>query len=231
MIIHNAHLEHFPRPIGTDIELKKGECVLLLGNSGCGKTSLLKAIAGFSDLHAGEIDRNNKRVAMLLQNPFNQIIMQKVWDELYFPLKNAGKSEEEIDLEIEKIAEILKIEHLLDRNISTLSFGETQLSMIAATCLTKADIFLMDEPTSHLDPPGINTFYKYMSKLANSGKSILITSQSPDEYRFVDKVWIMEDGKIKAKILADTCPETLNEQNIILDSILIKMRLKELKQK
>lgn len=230
MIIRNAHLSHFTSSLGTDLEIKSGESILLLGNSGCGKTSLLKAIAGFSDFHSGEIETEGERVAMLLQNPFHQIIMQYVHDELFFPLKNAGKSREEAELEVKKIASLLQIEHLMDRDISTLSFGETQLVMIAATCLTEADIYLMDEPTSHLDPPAIKIFYSCMKEMATSGKSICITSQSPDEYCFNDKVWIMEQGSIKALFSADKCPEAFKTHEIILDSELVDKRLKEIGQ-
>lgn len=230
MFISNAHLSYFTTPLGVDLEIKSGESILLLGNSGCGKTSLLKAIAGFSDLEAGEIETDGKRVAMLLQNPFHQIIMQYVRDELSFPLKNAGKNKDEAMFEINKIAELLQIEHLLDRDISTLSFGETQLVMIAATCLTEADIYLMDEPTSHLDPPAIKIFYSCMREMAKSGKSICITSQSPDEYCFNDKVWIMDRGCIKAQFSTNECPEAFTVNNIILDSDLVEKRLMEIGQ-
>jgi len=188
---------------------KSGESSLLLGNSGRGKTSLLKAIAGFSDLEAGEINAGDKRVAMLLQNPF-------------------GKSKEESESEVTKIASLLQIEHILDRDISTLSFGETQLVMIAATCLTEADIYLMDEPTSHLDPPAIKIFYTCMKQMAKSGKSICITSQSPDEYCFNDTVWIMDDGEIKGRFSENECPEVFKKHDIILDSTLVDKRLKEI---
>jgi energy-coupling factor transporter ATP-binding protein EcfA2 len=228
MFIRNAHLLYFPAPLGADLEIKRGKSILLLGNSGCGKTSLLKAIAGFSDLKKGEIDAGAKRVAMLLQNPFHQIIMQKVHDELYFPLKNVGKSREEADIEIKKVSEDLQIQHLLDRDISTLSFGETQLVMIAATCLTEADIILMDEPTSHLDPPSVKIFYTCVKNMAKAGKSVLVTSQAPDEYIFIDMVYVMEQGVIKAQMAADTCPEALFEQGVQLDSLLTDIRLKEL---
>jgi energy-coupling factor transporter ATP-binding protein EcfA2 len=230
MFIKNAHLSHFTSPLGADLEFKSGGSILLLGNSGCGKTSLLKAIAGFLDLQAGEIEAGDRRVAMLLQNPFHQIIMQYVHDELFFPLKNAGKNKEESESEVTKIAKLLQIEHLLDRDISTLSFGETQLVMIAATCLTEADIYLMDEPTSHLDPPTIKIFYSCMKQMAKSGKSICITSQSPDEYIFNDKVWVMDEGVIKAQFSVDECPEVFEEHHIVLDSTRVDNRLKEIAQ-
>ena len=224
----NAHLPYFTSALGTDLVIKSGESLLLLGDSGCGKSTLLKAIAGFSDLRLGTIEYTGYRSAILLQNPFHQIIMQKVYDELYFPRRNVGTNRDEADSKITSLAEDLKIQHLLDRDISTLSFGETQLVMIAATCLTEADIILLDEPTSHLDPPYIKIFYHCVRELAASGKSIIVTSQAPDEYIFADKIYIMEQGSIKAEIQRDDCPSALLEQGIQLDSDLMKHRFKEL---
>lgn len=230
MKLRNAHLAYTERSLGSNLDLVSGKIVLILGDSGCGKTSLLKAIAGFTDLAEGEILSDHERVAMLLQNPFHQIIMQKVHDELYFPLKNGGIEGEDAEKIINGILEKLQISHLRARDISTLSFGETQLVMIAATCLTPAEVLLLDEPTSHLDPPYIKQFYSLIRELADRGKSICITSQSPDEYIFADEVWVMDKGSIKAICPADKCPGAMKEAGIELDIDHINEKLEGLKK-
>lgn len=218
-------MANFDRSLDLDLALDPGKLVLLLGDSGCGKTSLLKAIAGFADLAEGEIS-GDERVAMLLQNPFHQIIMQKVHDELLFPLLNAGVEKSQAEIELRQFAADLQITELLDRDMSTLSFGETQLVMIAATCLTPADILLMDEPTSHLDPPFITLFYSCMRVLADKGKSICISSQSPDEYIFADDIWIMDKGSMTAIFSVEDGPKALKDSGIDLDSDHIEQRMK-----
>jgi energy-coupling factor transport system ATP-binding protein len=164
---------------------------------------------------------------MLLQNPFHQIIMQKVRDELTFPLRNSGMGKDEADDQCMEIVEKLQIGHLMDRDISTLSFGETQLVMIAATCLTPADILLMDEPTSHLDPPFVKRFYQCMRDLANEGKSVCITSQSPDEYIFADEIWIMEKGVVNTQIDVHKGSVALKDAGILLDKDMVDKKLEE----
>lgn len=222
MIIKSVHLNHFPEALGTDLEIEGGEGLLLLGDSGCGKTSLLKAIAGFSDLRSGSIECAACSFAILLQNPFHQIIMQKVKDELEFPLKNAGVPDTEIWARVQSIVDLFEINDLLPRDIASLSFGETQLVMIAATCLTPADVYLMDEPTSHLDPPKIQLFYKVIRHLCDLGKSVCISSQSIDEYRFVDRIILMEKGRVLADVAQKDANMLFHEKAMRCDTTMVQ---------
>jgi energy-coupling factor transport system ATP-binding protein len=193
----------------------------LIGDSGSGKSTLMRCIAGFTDLQQGEVDLQSMKVAMLLQNPFYQIIMQSVKDELEFPLKNAGIAEAEISVRVQELAELLEIKDLLYRDISTLSFGETQMVMIAATCLTPADIYLMDEPTSHLDPPKIQLFYHVMRQLCTLGKSVCIASQSIDEYHFVDRIVLMEKGRIVANVARNDADVLFHDKGMQCDATML----------
>lgn len=231
MLMINAHLPHSNNSFGRDLELKAGEITLLSGNSGSGKSTLMRCIAGFKELKAGEIDLQGKRVVMLLQNPFHQIIMQKAHDELLFPMKNAGIPDDEALVKLNRISAMLKIEHLLDRNMTSLSFGETQLLMIAATCLSPADIYLFDEPTSHLDPPYIKLFYTLCRYLADKNKIILTSTQSLDEYIFTDKILILGEGSMKALYTKDDMETLIEIGSIKTDKQMIRQKLEELKIK
>lgn len=249
MIIRNAKLPHFrsqkpevrsqeleagirqERCLDLNLDLRSGRIVLLLGDSGSGKSTLMRCIAGFKELEAGEIDLQNQRVAMLLQNPFHQIIMQKAHDELLFPMKNAGMPDDAALAELNKVATMLKIEHLLDRNMNTLLFGETQLLMIAATVLTPADIYLFDEPTSHLDPPFIRLFYGVLRYLAGQGKTVLSSSQNIDEFVFVDRILSLENGCLKSDLTKAEMTAKVQTGEIKTDKQLIRQKLEELKRK
>ncbi len=227
MILHDLHLPHVSQPLGgSGPEMKPGERILLLGPSGSGKTTLFKVIAGFTDPEKGSITPENAQVAMLLQNPFHQIIMQTVRDELHFPLRNAGIPPDEAKTAADRIADILGIVPLMDRDTATLSFGEIQLVMIAATCLTPADIVLLDEPASHLDPPAVRACYRCAELLSAEGKIVCISSQTPDEYEYVDTVWILNDGALTACLSKEAFAADYRSYGILLDRDLIKERLK-----
>lgn len=232
MRLYNIRLPHFPPSEGPSaLTLEKGSRILLLGASGSGKSSLLKLIAGFSEPASGAIDDGGKRSALLLQNPFHQIIMQTVHDELYFPRKNAGCSSAEAEAAVKETAGTLGIRHLLERDMAMLSFGETQLVMLAATFLTDADIMLLDEPTSHLDRKAVQACYRCMDRAAAGGKTVLVASQNPDEYFYFDTVWIMKAGAVQACMRSEDFAGKHAEYGIIPDSSLIRRRLHELAEK
>lgn len=179
----------------ADLEIPESEIVLILGESGCGKSTLLQIISGFLEVDSGHIT-DEKKTALMLQNPMNQVIMSTVMDELSFPLKNEGMNEEERTSHVEKWLAVCKMEHLRDRKMSTLSFGETQWIMLMATLFSPAGIFCLDEPTSHLDSDSVRKLYKLLKTICGPGHSFLITSQNPDEYIFAHRIWIMEKGRI-----------------------------------
>ncbi|MDZ7797239.1 MAG: ABC transporter ATP-binding protein [Candidatus Marinimicrobia bacterium] len=232
MRLYNIRLPHFRSSAGfPDLHIPASRCILLLGDSGSGKSSLLKLLAGFSEPVGGTIEDEGKRSAILLQNPFHQIIMHTVHDELYFPRINAGSGGDEAETAVNEIAKILDIRHLLEREIAELSFGEIQLVMLAATFLTDAEVILLDEPTSHLDREGVRACYRCVALMAERGKSILVASQNPDEYPFFDLVWIVHNGELHACLSAEDFAEKYEEYGIIPDSIPIRERLNELAEK
>lgn len=184
------------------LKIPESDIVLILGESGCGKSTFLHIVSGFLDVDSGSIT-HEKKTALMLQNPMNQVIMSSVMDELSFPQKNAGKDKQEQIRAVTELAVLCDVEHLLHRKMTTLSFGETQWIMLLATLLSPASIFCLDEPTSHLDPLSVEKFYKMLKIMKNKGCGCLITSQHPDEYIFADRIWIMNNGKI----IQDLSPE------------------------
>ncbi|MEA1986563.1 MAG: ABC transporter ATP-binding protein [Candidatus Marinimicrobia bacterium] len=178
--------------------IESGKIILLLGNSGCGKTTFLKLLSGFIEKCDGKMDflNSNNSTSLMLQNPINQMITPKVETELKFSLFNQNLTDREIESKIDKIANYFEIEKLMNNNLRELSFGELQKVMLCATFLVDADYYFFDEPTSHLDFQSIKILYNYIQKLKKSGKSVIISSQNFDEYQFADKIIVMDAGNI-----------------------------------
>lgn len=141
-------------------EVKDQEFVFLLGPSGAGKTTTLRMIAGLEHPDSGEIliggrdlseaSPRERNVAMVYDK--NSLYPHlSVYENMAYPLRLKKMPEAEMKQHIERVAKILRIEHLMDRQSRELSGGQQQRVAIGRMLVKKADIYLMDEPISHLD--------------------------------------------------------------------------------
>lgn len=196
------------------LTFQKGKIYLLLGDSGCGKTSFLKALAGFIPKNHLEGTLPTFQTALLLQNPMHQMIMSTVESELKFPLIQYGFSDNDVEKKSTKIAEFFRLDSLLKSKLYDLSFGELQTVMLAATLLIPADLILLDEPTSHLDYPMIEKMYSWIHQYGNDS-AFLVASQFPDEYRFVDTVLHFMGHQLKYMLDTNNYPQFIQENHDI----------------
>ncbi len=179
------------------LTLNPGKIVLLLGESGCGKTSLLKILAGYMDPQRGRIQRQDMNgVAFLMQNPRYQILKTRVADELAFPLDNYGITGLLREQLLQTIPQQFGLQGLLSRDPRILSLGELQMLMLAATFIANRDLIILDEPTSHLGMRDIDRLESVLRREADKGRHLLISSQYSDDLRLCDTLWIMDKGGI-----------------------------------
>lgn len=198
----------------VSFQVRKGECVLLTGISGCGKTSLLRAINGlipnyYEGKLSGEIRLLNensaekpiyeisKKVATVFQNPKSQFFNLDTTSEILFFLENTGTPFEKMHERLRFVSDFLDIERLLDRNIFNLSGGEKQMIAIASALASDTDIIVFDEPTSNLDLYYIEKIADALRLLKEAGKTLIIS-----EHRLyflkdiIDRAFLIKDGKI-----------------------------------
>ena len=201
------------RNINLDIE--RGEFVLLRGASSSGKSVLLKLMAGivqknegaeFSGTveHFGE-DISQKRLCELcdnagfmMQEPQNQMLMQKVSREIAFGPENKRIPYEDIRCSVVANAKYLGIENLLDRNTNRLSGGQAQRVVLAGILAMDCSVLFLDQPAAELDPEGAKELYAYLGKL-NSEKNvtvIMVPDKLKYELEYATRVITMENGSV-----------------------------------
>jgi len=144
----------------VSLEVDDGEFVALVGPSGCGKTTTLNLIAGLIDITAGEIllgdrainelDPKDRDLAMVFQN-YALYPNKTVFENLAFPLRMRKVGKSVLDAQVKRTANVLSIEHLLDRHPRQLSGGQQQRVALGRALVRNPQAFLMDEPLSNLD--------------------------------------------------------------------------------
>ena len=185
--------DHAAEPALRDITLTvpAGECIVLCGASGCGKTSYTRVANGlipsfFHGAFAGNqttcgldvetvpIDRLTPLVGSVFQNPKTQYFNANVTDELAFPAENIGLPAEDINRRITAVAERFGIGHLLHRSIFHLSGGQKQRIAVAAATMLGPRVVVLDEPTSNLDANAIADMRAMIEQMKDEGLTIVI---------------------------------------------------------
>ena len=199
----------------VNLEIKTGEIVLITGPAGSGKTTLCSCINGLiPHYHEGELtgevtigtyDTKNVRVGglasivgMVFQDPESQLVTSSVADEVAFGPENFGIPREKINKRVAKALDATRMTGYEDREPHTLSGGEQQACVIAATYSMHPEIYVLDEPLANLDPAGRAKCLQLVTDIAKEfGKTMVIVEHALEEILpFVSRVLILNKGKI-----------------------------------
>ena len=192
------------------LEIKKGEFVAIVGSNGSGKSTLAKLVSGIILPKKGSIliDEKNtkdkkeakeirKKIGIVFQNPENQLVFTKIYDDMKFMLKNFEIEEHEIEERIEKALKIVGMEEYKNQNIYDLSMGQKQRITIAEMLSLKSEYLILDEPTAMLDPLAKQDFIKIIRDLnKKEGITVIYTTNIIEEILYSDRIIALRKGDI-----------------------------------
>ena len=145
---------------GVNLTIEEGEFIVFVGPSGCGKSTLLRMIAGLEDISSGTllidgevvnmVEPRGRNVAMVFQD-YALYPHMNVAQNIGFGLKMRNIEASQIADSVKEAAQVLQIDHLLDRKPGQLSGGQRQRVAMGRAIVRKPSLFLFDEPLSNLD--------------------------------------------------------------------------------
>ena len=198
----------------VSLTVEPGECILLCGESGCGKTTITRLLNGLIPhfyegtlngmmevcglkIQEEELYTIAEKVGSVFQNPRSQFFCLDTTSEVAFGCENMGLPEDEIKQRIAKVTRELKMENLMGRNIFKLSGGEKQRVACASVSAMQPEIFVLDEPTSNMDLDAIEELKQTLLFWKKQGKTIVIAEHRLYWLKYIcDRVIYMEEGHI-----------------------------------
>ena len=202
-----------------NLEIKDKEFIVLVGSSGCGKSTILRLISGLEDITSGEILIDDKVVnnvhpkdrdiAFVFQS-YALYPHMSVYDNIAFGLKMRKYDKKTIDAKVREVADSLNLTELLNRKPKQLSGGQRQRVALGRAIVRNPKVFLMDEPLSNLDANLRVHMRSEIKRLHQKLKTtfIYVTHDQTEALTMGDRIVVLDKGKIQQ---ADT-PEVIYNQ-------------------
>ena len=191
-----------------NLDIEKGEFIVFVGSSGCGKSTTLRMIAGLENISSGELliegeyanDKSprDRGIAMVFQS-YALYPQMSVYDNLAFGLQLQGVDDDIIDEKVKHVAHILGLTDYLDRMPRALSGGQRQRVAVGRAIIRKVGVFLMDEPLSNLDAKQRVTMRAEIAQIhrQTGATTIYVTHDQTEAMTLADRIVIMKEGRIQ----------------------------------
>lgn len=217
---------------------EKGKFYGVIGENAGGKTTLCNLLRGLipgfykgklkgdvlidgEDVRTLDMDVLSTQIGYIFQNPFTQIsgVKKTVFEEIALGMENLGIPKKRMIERVFEIAGLLKIENLLQNNPNELSGGQRQKVAFASIIAMDTDTFVIDEPTSQLDPDGTTGIFEIIDMLKKQGKTIVLVEHKIDLLaEYADEVLVLKRGELIAK---GATKEVLSDFNLTKEGVML----------
>ena len=216
----------------VSLEIEKGGFVAVVGMNGSGKSTLAKCLNGLIVPTSGEVvvdgmnttDENTiwhvrKKIAMVFQNPDNQIVSSIVEDDVAFGPENLGVDPDEIRKRVDEALKRVDMYDCKDKGAHMLSGGQKQRIAIAGAVAMRPECIVFDEPTAMLDPRGRQRVMEIIRELNANGIAAVLITHYMEEAMQADRIIVMKDGKL----FSDSTPAELFANAELIESAGLEM--------
>ncbi|PWI57447.1 energy-coupling factor ABC transporter ATP-binding protein [Sulfoacidibacillus thermotolerans] len=189
------------KPVIRDLSLKikEGEAIALIGQNGCGKSTLAHILSGLTPISRGTLKINpsiQNNIQIVFQNPDAQIIGDTVYEDVCFGLENYCVDPKDIPIRALRALSAVGLRSAANRPVEFLSGGQKQLLCIADALALDAQVIIFDEVTAMLDPLSRKAILQMVNHLLNRGKTVLWITQLLEEVGHFARVLALQSGEL-----------------------------------
>jgi cobalt/nickel transport system ATP-binding protein len=214
---------------GLTLKIPANKRCALIGQNGCGKTTLFLLANGLYKPHKGSVkwqgkalkyDRKSllqlrQKVGLIFQDPEQQLVASTVEEDISYGLCNLGLPETEIKQRVEQALDEFGLTALAERPVHHLSLGQKKRVSIADVMVLRPELLLLDEPTAYLDRLHTRNLMATLKKIHASGTTILMATHDLDlVYRWADWLFVMDKGRL---VLQGKPQDVFNQREILED--------------
>lgn len=226
----------------VNLKIEKNEFIGIIGQTGSGKSTLVKQLNGLLKPDKGQVlfngidifsniketQKARFKIGMVLQYPEDQLFAETVFRDIAFGPENIGLSQKEVRAQVLNAVKFVGLsEDILDRSPFEISGGEKRRVAIAGIIAMNPDVLVLDEPSASLDPNGRKLLLSQIKRYHEEQHKtvILISHNMEDIVNLADRVMVLENGEIKVdestkKLFSESSYEELKRLNILPPDIM-----------